>query len=263
MDAEDQIINEEQFIYEEEMKVCEHVLGEAKRQSTANIVAESSHHLFKRILKGVRTLHVLLEHAQPDDWAVDGAVILRTIHDAMLQLLWLLHDPAQRKHRAGLYLDYFYVEKLLMLAAIGESETDVAVLWDKHHPEANPDLRRDLTKFGPPFLRRQQHSESCLYDPKAYRDRWYPGGLRDLAKEVGYAGEHILQKEGSASVHSSLWALLRGPAIEPKFHLFIGARFCQRAAGAVAEALGIHLADDQVYKTERAKANIYNNPKCP
>ena len=209
---------------------------------------------------------MLLEHAQPDDWAVDGVIILRTIHDVMLQLLWLLHDPAQREHQATLYSDYFYVEKLLMLAAIGESKTDAAVLWDKHRPEVNPVLRRELTEYGPPFLkgrRQQQRSKSCLYDPKAYRNHWYAGTLRDLAKTVGYAGEHILQKEGSAAVHSSLWARLRGPAIKPEFHLFIGARFCQRAAGAVAQALGIHLTDDQVYETERAKANIYNKPKPP
>ena len=33
MDAADK------FIYDEQMQVCEHVLGEAKKQSTANVVA--------------------------------------------------------------------------------------------------------------------------------------------------------------------------------------------------------------------------------
>ncbi len=262
MDAEDQ------FIYDEEMQVCEHVLREVEKQSTENIVAENSLRLYERMLNGITTLHVLSEHAR-HEWAVDGVVILRTIHDAMLQLLWLLHDPGQRRQRAEMYPDYFHVDKLRMLAAIGDSGTDVAVLWGKRRPEVNPALRRDLTKYGPQFLSkegRRQHrkrGDSYLYDPEAkYRRHWYPGELRGLAEDVGYLGEYkILHLDTSAAVHSSLWALLRGPALNPEFHLFCGTRFCLRAAGAVAEALGIPLTDDQVEKIERGEANIYNKPK--
>ncbi len=113
-----------------------------------------------------------------------------------------------------------------------------------------------------------QGGQQCRYDqamPRPLRERTTGEICLKISTtaKIGYAGEHILQKEGSAAVHSSLWALLRGPAVKPEFHLFIGARFCQRAAGAVAQALGIHLTDDQVYETERAKANIYNKPKPP
>ena len=111
---------EDQFIYEEQIRVCEHVLREVEKQSAENIVAESSLRLYERILNSVMTLHVLSEHAR-HEWAVDGVVILRTIHDAMLQLLWLLHDPGQRGQRAEMYPDYFHVDKLRMLAAIGDS----------------------------------------------------------------------------------------------------------------------------------------------
>ena len=262
---------EDQFIYEEQIRVCEHVLREVEKQSTENIVAESSLRLYERILNSVMTLHVLSEHVR-HEWAVDGVVILRTIHDAMLQLLWLLHDPARREHRAAMYLDYFHVEKLRMLWAIDHSGTDVAAPADsENRSKIIAALRQDLTSFGPQFLSKEGHRQhrkrghSYLCDPKAnYRPSWYPGNLSDLAEEVGHPGEHaIFQRDASAAVHSSLWALHRGPNLKPEFHLYIGTRFCLRSAGAVAEALGVHLSDDQVEKTEHARANIFDKPKAP
>ena len=268
MGAEDQFITVKQFTYEEEMGVCEHVLGEVEKRSTTDVVAKSTRYLYLRMLNGVRTLHVLSGHAQ-HEWAVDGGGILRTIHDAMLQLLWLLRDPGRREPLAAMYLHYLPIDKLRMLSAIGESETDAAVLWDKHCPEANSNFKRDLTKFGPQFLTkegRRQHrkrGDSYLCDPKAkYRPHWYPGHLHDLAEDVRYVGEYkILHRDTSAGVHASVWALFRDPALDPDRALQCGLRFCLRAAVPVTEALGIHLADDELVKTRYAKVNIYNEPK--
>ena len=106
----------DQFVYEKQAQVCDHVLAEVEKRSTENIVAESSHRLYRRISDGVRSLHVLSQHAE-HDWAVDGVCILRTMYDAMLQLLWLLHNPPDRERRAEIYIGYFYIEKLRMLAS--------------------------------------------------------------------------------------------------------------------------------------------------
>lgn len=270
MDAADQ------FIYGEGMQVCEHVLGEAKKQSTENVVAESSHYLYQRILNGVRTLHVLSEHAQ-HAWGVDGGSIVRTIYDATLQLLWLLHDPARREHRAAMYRDYIHVERFRMLSGIKASGTDFASTLAEldHSSDFDEWVRQRLLSVGTQFLkenRRRQHEERgdpYPYDPTAHRSHWYPDHhtLRDLAKEVGYAGEYeILHHATSASVHSSrwaLWPLFRHTAVNEEYALQRGLHFCLRAAGAVAESLGIPLADNQIKKTERAKDNIFDKPKPP
>ena len=108
------IDTDEQFICEHEAELCEYVRREAERRAVGDDVAKASWLLYQRIGHASQSLYVLRDHA-PHDWSVDGVSILRTIYDATLQLLWLLHDPKRRAERAKLYLDFLEVEKHQML----------------------------------------------------------------------------------------------------------------------------------------------------
>ena len=264
---------DERFICDYQAEVCDYVRQEAERCAGNDDVARTSSLLYQRIGQGYRSARTLREFAR-HDWSVDGVIILRTLYDATMQLLWLLAVPDERADRAKLYLDFLEIEKHQMLHRVDSSGTDMgtAMAESPRRPEGEEQRQKKLREVGATYLTKRgrrrfdDQGEPYLTEPTAeYRKHWYrPSNLGKLAAELDYDSEcGMFQEDLSASVHASPWSLINGPAIKPEFVLTWAMALGLRAAGAIADAYRIPLDEDQQDVIATAKRNMYDKPKPP
>src|SRR3972149_10665166 len=83
-------------------------------------VVEATEMLMARLVQSGNTLRVLCDHTKSHDWTWDGASILRTSYDAMLQALYIFHDDAKRDGLARRFLDFRVVEQMKLLRVVDE-----------------------------------------------------------------------------------------------------------------------------------------------
>ena len=177
-----------------------------------DVIAQAITLLQNRILQSTTTLWLLCCEAR-HPWDADGALILRAIYDASLQLLYILNKPELREQRASQYLDFVWIEK------------DWVRKWgDKYSsPLAKKFRKSPMRIVGEPVLDknlRRIRSQYLTSAGKEWRQTWYKGSLRNLAEELGLQEEYdLLQKQLSGAVHSSPHTLHHGPVIKGTHHI--------------------------------------------
>ncbi|MEQ1893762.1 MAG: DUF5677 domain-containing protein [Planctomycetota bacterium] len=210
--------------------------------------------LQKRMSGTLDTLTALHRFAK-NDWCADGRTLLRTMYDAHLQALYILHDAARADERAQLFLDFRRIEQRAMQKIIERNPTRLAkkLMQSPKRLEGEAEREANYRKLRPKFLTK---------DGKKERGDWYPGTLRDLARQVVLESEYeILQKDLSASVHSTPSALLAGSTIsEPEHLLLLGWKLMFRVLGRIAAHHGVSLATEHEELVRDAMSNIYDFP---
>ncbi len=208
-----------------------------------DIVAKAISMLQDRMLQSTTTLWLLCCEAR-HPWDADGALILRAIYDASLQLLYILNKPELREQRANQYLDFAWIEK------------DWTRKWgDKHsNPLAKKVRESPMRTVGEPVLDKNLkriRSQYLTRAGKEWRQTWYKGSLRNLAEELGLEEEYdLLQKQLSGAVHSSPRTLLQGPPIKGTGYITWAWQFAFRVLVRVVHWNGlgcqeIGLTDDE------------------
>lgn len=207
-----------------------------------------------RINSALESLRVLDRHAQ-HDFRTDGMTLLRAMYDAHLQALYILADPAQADERAQLFIDYRWIEQRGMQKLLEGNSTALAQALLKSPKRAEGEAAREenYQRLRPKYLTRKG---------KDVRRNWYPGSLRELAREVGLESEYeILQRDLSGAVHSSPTALLAGASFsEPQHLLLVGWRLMFRVLGRIAQHHGAPLGDEHEEIVRDAMANLYDLP---
>lgn len=264
---------DEKFICDCQAEVCDYVRREAGRCAGDGGVAGAWALLNERIGEGYLSARMLREFAR-HDWAVDGVIILRTLYDATMQLLWLLADPDDRPNRAKMYHDFLEIETHRMFHRVVSSGTEMgaAIAKSPRLPAGEKQRQERLRTVGETYLSNKgrklfnERGDSYLTEPTAeYRKHWYPfSNLAKLAAKLRYDSEYrLFQQDLSASVHASPWSLINGPTIKPEFVLTWALTLGLRAAGAVAETYSIPLNKDQAEMIDHAKRNMYDKPEPP
>ena len=138
----------------------------------------------------------ILSRESPHNWAVDGASILRTIYDVMLQGLYIMTNATKRDERAQLFFDYMDIERKRRIDDLDASRTDMArhVSGSAKRPGAEPGLIQRFNAVLPKFVKTNG-------EPRQY---WYPGNLKKLAKAflvVGVLGGLLFPQTASAVAH--------------------------------------------------------------
>ena len=186
-----------------------------------------------RLVESGNTMRELFDHANNHNWVWDGISILRTSFDAMLQAMYILHDPSQSDELARQFLDFQIVEQVRMLRVHDSRTTTVSrriavsPRRAKNESAIMAEYARVCTKYG--------------YDQASPRTNWYPRNLEHLAKKTGYLAEYeIAQKQFSAVLPSSAFGLATDyltPINVARFQW----DFALRVLGRYASILGVNL----------------------
>jgi hypothetical protein len=190
--------------------------------------------LMGRLVESGNTLRVLFDHANDHKWVWDGASILRTSFDAMLQAMYILHDPVLSEELATRFLDFRVVEQVKMLRIFENRSTTIS--WRmaesprraEFEPQIMAEFDRVCTKYG--------------YNPEKPRTNWYSGNLDTIAEKTGYKAEYeIVQKQLSSIVHSSVFGI-NGNDYLKSFHVTrFQWDFAFRVLGRYAAYAGVKL----------------------
>jgi hypothetical protein len=101
------------------------ILRRVKAAGPTGDVVTAISALAGRIVQGGNTLGCLFRNATDFDWSWDGATILRTIYDAMLQSLYIFHDDKQQDHLARRFLDFRIIEQVKGIRLSDKGNTDM------------------------------------------------------------------------------------------------------------------------------------------
>jgi len=185
------------------------------------------------------------------DFRFDAASLLRTAYDAMLQGLYIMKEPQDREERAGLFLDFIYVEKVEWFKLYDGNPTDLAkfVSQSPKRRDAEPEIRKRFDEVKDQFMTKKGKLQ----------ENWYPGKPYDLAKETGYESEYkLMQKILSGVVHSTPRTLQEGPWMSEYMLLSWYWQFTFRILGAYADFKGIELNEDEKESIADAQENALN-----
>jgi hypothetical protein len=172
------------------------LMGLLRQHGRPGEVTHTVAHLLNRITRSIESL-TLLFRRNGNDAELDGASILRTIYDAHLQILYILQDP---ESRAKLYADFFNVEWHKFREMIDRRPEGLLKLVAQSPNRAKTEPANDAN-----FRR----VEAAYRRPDgSYRQNWYVGTPRDVARKVGYEGEFlVLSRLLNPIVHSSAFGL--------------------------------------------------------
>jgi hypothetical protein len=234
---------QDQQFWNEMSRLAGKIIDALNTRGRKDIVAQAITRLQGRTLQSTTTLWLLCCQAR-HPWDADGALILRAIYDASLQSLYILNKPRLRKQRARQYLDFAWIEK------------DWMRKWgDKYsNPLAKKFRESPMRSVGEPALDknlRRIRRQYLTKEGKEWRQTWYKGSLRDLAKELCLEEEYdLLQKQLSGAVHSSPHTLIHGPVISGTHYITWAWQFAFRVLACVVRwnQLGpqeIGLTDDE------------------
>ena len=187
-----------------------------------------------RLVNSGSSLIVLCTSDLPHEGTFDGAAILRTSYDAMLQGLYIMVVSEQRISRATLYLNFMDVERKKRIELADRNDTDMATQI----------ARSSLRASREPLIQAQYDRIKAAYATKkgGVREKWYPGTLRHLAQEVGLESEYEwLQNQLSGVIHSSPLTLEEGPSLTPSLLINWHFSITFRLLGAYAEHVGVDL----------------------
>lgn len=177
-------------------EVANTLMGLLRRHGRRGEVTHTVGHLLNRITRSVESLTLLFRRSASDA-ELDGASILRTVYDAHLQVLYILSDP---EPLAKLYADFFNVEWHKFREMIDRRPEGLFKLVAQSPNRAKTEPANDAN-----FRR----VEGAYRRPNgSYRQNWYRGTPRDMARRVGYEGEFlVLSRLLNPIVHSSAFGL--------------------------------------------------------
>ncbi len=242
--SDDEILNVQQ-------RIADQITAKLNAARQETIVTKVIELLLTRIVFAGKSIQSLQEHA-PHDFLFDSAMILRGIYDAMLQALYILHDPACREERAKLYLDFRWVEKIKFIRLFDGNTTSLArrISNSSLRASAEPALEQEF-----------QRVKGQFEDAKGrLRNHWYPeNNLRCLAIETGFESEYeILQQQLSGYVHSSSYALIERPPFQGFLAVDLTLRFGFRVLGKFAEYAGVSLDAVEMKLVSLAQQNVFD-----
>lgn len=200
--------------------------------------------LYSRIANTIDSIHLLLDTSESDSQLdariLDSAALLRCAYDAHIQLGWICHAPALTPKRCQLYLDFEHVERYLCATATANGTSLLAkrIASSPMRPQA------ELANFKKYEAVRAQYTAKHATKPRSF---WYPGTLRDLAKDIGLEEEYvIIVKLLHGATHTSAFALRHGGGASGVEGAFFSMSLAFRSIRAIRQVLTLDLTKEQL-----------------
>jgi len=177
------------------------ILAKVKASGKQDDVMAASCMLLQRLVNSGNTLRVLNDYAK-HEWSADGASVLRTAYDAMLQALYIL--TAEQQDRARRFLDFGVVEQVKLIHVFDKKRTKASqrIAASSRRATVDPALEVEFQRVC------AKYGYNAKDPPRNLPKHWYRGSLYDVAVKVGYDTEYeLLQKQLSGIVHSSVFGI--------------------------------------------------------
>ncbi len=188
-----------------------------------------------RTLNSWNSVSCLVLHGTHDS-RLDCCAILRAAFDTYLQAAWIGVEESSQTQRAELYLDFLWVERSDLVGRIVPMQNSLGRrIAESPDREAGETLNRDnLERVRSKYANKHNR----------LRSTWYPGSLRDLARDLGKLDEYqVFVHRHHGAVHSNPMATTQAP-IAPPHAVFQAAFIASRTLVSTADALGICLSRD-------------------
>jgi hypothetical protein len=177
----------------------------------------------------------------------EACVLLRSMYDVCLQLLYLLHDNTKASERAEDFEAFRELERDKHLRSC-ESHASI--------PFFRKLVNSPLRSQNEPELRKRIAAAKKRFDNAKHKN-WYKTDLKQVARAVGYPEEYDgLIASLNHSVHASPSA--KGGAVVREEHLLVyGWTLCFRAIGRLMEYKAIRPDKDLAESLDAAKKSIF------
>lgn len=254
------IYDEESRLHEDKMRIAYDLITKLKATQKPDYVLQAMRLISDRLVDSANTLVALYAQKLPFDWTFDGASILRTSYDVMLQGLYIMIDPKQRTQRAKLYLDFMHIERQQRIDLVDRNDTDLARHISNSPLRAanSPLIKKRFDEVKGNYLTKKKKNKK-----RKIRKSWYPcSDLKVVAHAVSLGPEYEwLQYTLSKAVHSSPLALEEGTDLAP--HQLVNWQFdiILRILGAKMEHVGHALTSRENEYVTLAQENFLNSHK--
>ena len=198
-----------------------------------------------------RSIHLFLKHTPKkfhDAFMVDAGTLLRSMFDAYLQADYIFRDPARRAELAAQYFEFAHVERYQMPRKVLRHDNPIssALRVSPMKSEGGKRLQQEFDRVKDRFLINGGNGKGGGQRERRTRDKWYKENLRELAVAAGKEAEYdIFMTSFSGCVHSSAFAVEKGPMIPQEFVLSPASAFAARVAKMNVEYNQLELGGDR------------------
>ena len=200
-----------------------------------------------RVCNTWRSIRTLRAHTHdPEGFMVDAGVLLRAMFDAYLQAEYVVQDRDTQGERARAYLDFEHVERYKIEAKVTGHDNPFAdkLKSSPERPEGQIRLRNEYDRVKEKYFVEKRQPGGTVKRGPATRNKWYRPTLPDIACSLGKQAEHdVFVATFHGCVHSSAFAVRRGPMVSPKHVLDWASTIAARVARLNVQCNQIDLGD--------------------
>lgn len=220
---------------------------------------QASVRLLIRIASSFRTcwrvIGAVEDSAQFENMTNDLAALARCMHDAMIQLKYMLAGDQTRNlspvELGGLYCNFEHIERFNAINGLQKLGGPLA-----RHISSSP-----LASTGNAAAEDRYKQVCPVYSEgrsKRIRRTWYPGTLRELAKQTGLEDEHFFFTSlSNSSIHSGPLATSAGsPIFSGPQSLIVLVSIASRSAKLVVDHFGLALSVSVAEQLEQLQSDI-------
>jgi hypothetical protein len=239
------------------------IIAELHSRNSKDRVSVALFFLLVREANTWRSIRLLRKHT-PEQFhtafMVDAGTLLRAMFDASLQADFIFCDPATRIERATQYLDFEHVERYVMVQKVLRHENQLANTLKSSplRPDGEKRVQEAYDRVKDQFLLVEK--KKCNGNGKhaaRTRDKWYKGGLFQLAEAAGKVAEYdTFVASFSGCVHSSAFAVRKGPVSPIEHVLVLSSKFAARVAKLNVEYNQLELGEDRLILEELCKSSL-------
>jgi len=259
MSARSDVVDEEFF------RIMRSVISALHQRTNSDNITRSLFWFLVRVANTWNSLQLLRRGALADFqsvFMVDVGVLLRCMFDAYLQADYIIRDPAKRTERATLYLEFQHIERYKAEEKLFRHNNPLTDVLGSSPRRAEGQARRraEFERVKGAFLRKDKGSARSGKKAPETRDQWYEGNLGQLAEAAGKKDEYdTFVYPFSGCVHSSSYAVLKGPPVEAEYLMQFASTLAARVVNINVQHNRLDLGDDQPILEEMCKGVLYRD----
>lgn len=227
------------------LELLKRVMSEANDGSEDDDVGRALLFFLVRVANTWRSIRTLRNHTlDADGFTVDAGTLLRAMFDAYIQAEYIVHEPSNASARARDYLDFEKVERFKMVNAVMKHNTPLSNYLRSlpNRLAAEERLQQEYDRVKHRYFLEKKRSDGSVKLGPGTRNTWYSTTLFELARTLGKEDEYdTLLKIFHGCVHSSPFAVRRGPMVSPKHFLDWASTIAARVAKLSVEHNKIEL----------------------